>query len=388
MWKGGIAISENQLTLFAGDDSLIVVQPRDVAGLSLIPGLGIQGIRRLVEHFRDLGRVWHAAPDEVAQPLREAKVRSSASVGREIAEGGQKAKRDGQQELERLAERHTSIVTVSDPRYPKQLLEADAPPFWLYVEGDPDLLRVNNQVAVVGTRRPSVWGVRMATEIASWLAQKEITVVAGLAEGIDEAAQQACVDAGARTIAVLGHGVNMTFPAATAALRQEISKQGGAVVSEYLPKDRSDSARFVQRNRIQAALSKAVIPIEAEYTSGTAHTVRFAHRYKRALIGLKYGDMTPGIARLVEELGAPVVDLTKCDAHMKIETCLGISMGRSLEESLAAQKRAVLARYAGEFKSLTNRYDLEDDDLEFLFDRLKSVMRERLDLGGNKRRSD
>jgi DNA processing protein len=370
-----------------GDDAPLQAEPRDVAALTLIPGLGIQGIRRILEHFRSLALVWQATPGEIGEVLKSAKVRSAGPVSQRISETGSRARQAGQRELERLAERRTSIVTVSDPRYPRSLLDARPVPYWLYVEGDADLLRFENHVAVVGTRRPTKWGTKTATEIAAWLAHRDITVVSGLAEGIDEAAQQACADAAARTIAVLGHGVNVTFPAATAALRQEIIKQGGAVVSEYLPNDRFDSSKFVQRNRIQAALSRAVIPVEAEYASGTAHTVRFASTYGRLLIGLKFNGMTPGITKLVKELGAPIVDLAEPDAHATMEKYLGLALGKSLDESFGAQKRAVLTRYADEFRGLTGRYELDQADVDFLFERLQAVLHERLDLGGDQGRS-
>lgn len=380
-------IDEKQLTLLEGDEGPLLAEPRDVAALALVPGLGMQGIRRLLEHFRNLASVWQATPAEIGEVLKRAKVRSAGPVSQRIAEGGSKARQAGQRELERLAERRTSIVTISDPRYPKSLFDARPVPYWLYVEGDADLLRFENHVAVVGTRRPSKWGLKTATEIASWLAHRDITVVSGLAEGIDEAAQQACADAAARTIAVLGHGVNVIFPASTAALRQEIVMEGGAVITEYLPNDRFDSSKFVQRNRIQAALSRAVIPIEAEYASGTAHTVRFASTYGRLLIGLKFNGMTPGITKLVKELGAPIVDLAEPNAHATIEKYLGLALGKTLEESFAAQKRIVLARYADEFRALAARYEMNQADMDFLFERLQAVLHERLDLGGNQGRS-
>ncbi len=247
--------------------------------------------------------------------------------------------------------------------------------YWLFVEGDPKALQLTNAVGVVGSRRVTKRGIAAAIRVASWLVRRNITIVSGLAEGIDAAAQQVAADAGQPTVAVVGHGLSVVFPASTARLRQEIVNANGAVVTEYLPSDRYDRSKFIARNRIQAGLSRVLVPVEAEYESGTAHTVRFAHDYGRRLVGVRLnGD--PGVHRLLTELGAPIIDLSSKDANAEFAGILSEAFQRPVPVEAPVLTGLVLHRVVQEFRDIASRYPITEDDLALLLEKLQAVQRE------------
>ncbi|MEE9274286.1 MAG: DNA-processing protein DprA, partial [bacterium] len=166
------------------------------------------------------------------------------------------------------------IVTRVEEAYPESLRHTFSPPGALFVEGE--ILREDAlAVSVVGTRKPTGYGRRMAREIAGGLARKGITVVSGLAYGIDAEAHKAALEAGGRTLAVLGCGMEKNYPADHAGLRREIAAQG-AVLTEFAWETPPRAENFPRRNRIISGLSLATIVIEAAERSGALITARLA----------------------------------------------------------------------------------------------------------------
>jgi predicted Rossmann fold nucleotide-binding protein DprA/Smf involved in DNA uptake len=135
-----------------------------------------------------------------------------------------------------------------------------------------------------------------------------LTLVSGLAEGIDEAAHRESLRLGLKNLAFLGHGIHHLFPETTRELRDQIVAQGGAIASEYLPHEKYRRAYFVRRNRLQAAISDLVIPVEAAEKSGTAHTINFAHAYQRPIVGLRWTGAN-GILTAIDSFGQVAVDI-------------------------------------------------------------------------------
>jgi len=165
------------------------------------------------------------------------------------------------------------ILKKGDPRWPVGLNNLAQPPEAIFCKGDLELLD-KPIVAIVGTRDSTRYGMEVAKKLAGQLAELGIVVVSGLADGIDAAAH---AGAGAKsTIAVLGNGVNVFYPAANVDLQKKIASDGGLLVSEYPPSTKSNKFHFPQRNRIIAALSKAVIIVEADIKSGALITKDFA----------------------------------------------------------------------------------------------------------------
>ncbi len=176
----------------------------------------------------------------------------------------------------RVRESGVSVVTLEDPLFPPRLYAIELPPHLLFVRGDPAALDQAHAVAVVGTRRPTELGRRMAARVAAALADSGASVVSGLAMGIDGAAHAACVAAGVPTVAVLGSGHARLFPRAHAGLAEGIVDGGGAIVSEFHPDLRATRGTFPRRNRLISGLSDATIVIEAPLKSGALITASWA----------------------------------------------------------------------------------------------------------------
>ncbi len=172
-----------------------------------------------------------------------------------------------------------SVLTLIDPSYPRLLREIPSPPSVLYYRGS---LNVEDEkaVAIVGTRAVTPYGRAMAEQLGAGLARAGVTVVSGLALGVDGIAHQAALEAGGRTIAVLGGGLNRLYPHQHRSLANTIT-QSGAVLSEYAPDTKPEGSQFPARNRIISGLSLGVIVVEAPERSGALITVDFAADHGR-----------------------------------------------------------------------------------------------------------
>jgi DNA processing protein len=169
--------------------------------------------------------------------------------------------------------------------YSKLLKEIDNPPLLLYAKGDVSLLN-STCVAIVGTRRASRYGKDVTEQFSSALAKSGITIVSGLADGVDTFSHQSCVNAKGKTIAVLGGGINNIYPATNTNLANKIIETGGLIVSEYKPNEKPQTYYFPVRNRIIAGLSKVVLITEATEKSGSMHTKNYALEFGREVFAV------------------------------------------------------------------------------------------------------
>lgn len=174
-------------------------------------------------------------------------------------------------------------LTASDPEYPELLRELAGAPARLWVRGRLDPAPT---VALVGSRRPTPYGLRMARRLATGLAEAGVTVVSGLARGIDTAAHEAAVAAGGRTWAVLGSGLDRLYPSENAGLAADIVRLGGAVLSELPPDQGPRPQFFPARNRIISGLSWAVVVVEGDPKSGSLITARWAADQGREVLAV------------------------------------------------------------------------------------------------------
>ena len=209
-------------------------------------------------------------------------------------------------EIEKLERYKVKVLTCEDPCYPSRLKEIyDYPPV-LYVRGN--LLKDEPCLAVVGTRRPTIYGRQVTEEIVADLAQSEIIIVSGLARGTDSIAHRAALDAGGETIAVFASGLDIVYPAENAKLAQAIMEHG-ALISEYPLGVRPKAENFPCRNRIMSGLSLGVLVIEAGEKSGaliTAHQAVEQNREVFAIPGSILSPTSKGTNRLIQE-GAKLV---------------------------------------------------------------------------------
>jgi DNA protecting protein DprA len=275
--------------------------------LSSINGLGRKGLSALVDEFKgDLGKVWRAPTPRIHQALLIAKTPGSEKILNIIQSDQDRLLDSAGEQLSSLSDKGVHIIPFKN--LPSRLRKIPDYPRWLFVQGNRDLLYHKSAVAVVGTRNPTEGG-RIATGyVARLLAPYDITLVSGLAEGIDEAAHRESLAEGVKNIAFLGHGINFIFPASTGELRKQIIDKGGAVATEYLPHEHYQKAFFVERNRLQAALATLVIPVEANPRGGTAHTIRWARKYDRTVIGIRWKGAN-GILEDLKQAGSPIIDI-------------------------------------------------------------------------------
>ncbi|MCC6444112.1 MAG: DNA-protecting protein DprA [Armatimonadetes bacterium] len=226
----------------------------------------------------------------------------------------------GRQAVEAFARRQIRVLALS--QLPPALQTLPDPPLWLFVEGNVQALFHKPAVAVVGTRTPSPEGLEAAARIAKLLGGCPITLVSGLAEGIDTAVHTAALLRGLPNVAFLGHGLDTTYPEGNRKLRAEILEKGGAIATEYLPGEGPKSNQFVARNRLIAGLSDLVIAVEGAPSGGTAHTVRFARRYGKIVVGVRWAGCA-GLARDLEAAGGTVVDLFTPEGEARLEKMVG-----------------------------------------------------------------
>ncbi len=283
--------------------------------LSQTPGLGAARFRLLEAHFDgDLESAWQAPQRE----LRAAGI--GGSVVKAIVECREKVSPDG--ELERLSRSGVVAMTWHDAAYPRRLKEiADAPPV-LYCRGTlhPD---DETSVAVVGTRRPTDYGYRITAELCAELAARGVVVVSGLALGIDARAHQATLDAGGRTIAALGNGLDMVYPRENQRLAERIVGEGGALVSEFALGTRPEASNFPRRNRIISGMTLGTLITEASETSGTRWTVYHALEQNREIFcvpGSVYSDASKLTNRLIREGAKLVCDVSDILVEIGLDT--------------------------------------------------------------------
>jgi len=209
--------------------------------------------------------------------------------------------------VHRSAREKIHIISIFDDLFPTSLRAIDDPPLLLHVKGDLNALANPNAVAVIGTREPTAFGVESARRIASSFARARVTVVSGLALGCDTAAHAGCLSADGTTVAVMAHGLDKVYPAENKPLAAELLAKGGCLVSEYEIGQRAFRTSFVERDRIQSGLAKAVVVVETGVTGGSMHTVRFARAQHRIVACLRhppaYADQekTFGNKKLIEE---------------------------------------------------------------------------------------
>jgi len=272
-------------------------------GFSLIPGIGRVRLTQLENYFGNLEDAWTASSAELKQSgLDNGSIRAVTSWRPKIAL---------EAEMEKLDRYGVKVFTWRDPEYPSRLKEIyDHPPV-LYVRGS--LLPEDEWcLAVVGTRRATVYGRQVTEEIVTDLAQSRITIVSGLAKGIDSVAHHSALEAGGRSIAVFACGLDIVYPSENANLARRIMQQG-ALVSEYPLGTRPKADNFPRRNRIMSGLSLGVLVIEAGETSGAMITAHMALEQNREVFAIPGSILSPasgGTNHLIQEGAKLVRDYT------------------------------------------------------------------------------
>jgi len=231
-----------------------------------------------------------------------------------------------------LRDPQNHLISCGDDDYPELLAQISRPPAQLYVKGDPGLLHMP-ALAIVGSRNPTQSGARNAFAFARHLGSTGFCIVSGLAEGIDTAAHQGALDAGAPTVAFLGHGIDRVYPASNRDLAHDIARHG-ALVSEFPLGTHPDKSLFPQRNRLISGLSLGTLVIEAARRSGSLITARHAGEQGRevfALPGSIHNPLARGCHQLIRQ-GAKLVE-TADDIVAELAPLAGHVLQNTLEST-------------------------------------------------------
>jgi DNA processing protein len=236
-------------------------------GFNLVKGIGPAKIEALLSYFGDVEAAWHATDSQLQKLGLDERSRSNLREARQSF--------DLDHELAKVHEKHITLLTWDSKDYPSYLREVDAPPPLLYVVGSlEDIDRW--AVAVVGTRRVTAYGRQITQELVSGLVQNGVTIISGLARGVDAVAHRTALENGGRTIAVLGSGPDNIYPPEHRDLARAVVRGRGAIVTDYPLGTKPEAKNFPPRNRIISGLSLGVVVVEADERSGSLITARFA----------------------------------------------------------------------------------------------------------------
>ena len=320
--------------------------------LAGIEGLGPVRFAELMELYEDPQQVWQSVgKDSRLQQMLGAKTYARLHKAR------------NEEYLYKIFARMEQLGIRAVPRthkdYPFRLSQIYDPPAVLFVKGDGDLAS-EKMLGIVGTRTPTHDGKRAAHQIACKLSEQGVTVVSGLARGVDTCAHGGCIEGGAPTIAVIGCGLDVVYPPENAALYEQILAEGGALVSEYMPGSRPRSAHFPARNRIISGLCSGVLIVEAAKGSGAMITARLALEQDRDLFvvpGSIYSALSYEPNRLLVEGAIPVLDEKQVLDHYRWEYG-GMTAEKSPDPELSKEESSIVNPLKSEMLSYDELWEI------------------------------
>lgn len=238
-------------------------------GFSYCLGIGPMKFKNLKNHFGSVKQAYLANQSELEIVL-----------GFKLAEKFVEFRRkfDPKKELEKLKKDKISVLAIDDENYPESLKNISDPPICLYAKGSTRWLTNTKSIffAIVGTRKPTSYGIQITKKFSRELSEAGFVIVSGMALGVDSIAHQTTLDTGGKTIAILGSGVNVIYPASNYRLYNEIIRNGGAVISEFPPNQFVLKGLFISRNRIISGLSRGILVAEGGEYSGALITAKYA----------------------------------------------------------------------------------------------------------------
>lgn len=313
----------------------------------MTPGLGPKKANELLARYKTPMEVFRTSASELAA------AGLSQSVARSVASGC--AFEDAADQHDRMRELGAELVTITDDAYPALLAEIFDPPPMLFVLGRLELLETV-QVAVVGSRRASVYGMAAAEHLASELAHAGATVTSGMARGIDTSAHEGALKSGGGTIAVFGCGLDVIYPAENRKLAERIARDG-LLVSEFPFGAPAHPQNFPIRNRTVSGLSEAVVVVEGEQYSGSLITARLAVDQNREVFAV------PG--NITNKLSFGPNLLIKQGAHL-VQTASDVLDGLSLESRSRLGRQQMLPYAPEATETLSPMSGVKKQVLSFL----------------------
>src|SRR5579863_6242845 len=277
--------------------------------LKLIPGLGARTSGKLLDRFRTPQTIFRASRSELESAGLTGAIAQSITSGCSFE--------DAAAQQQKMVEAGADLITIGDPRYPRLLREIFDPPTLLFARGRVELLQ-SIMLGIVGTRRPTPYGLAVAERLSADLAHAGLTIASGMASGIDTASHKGALGAGGDTVAVLGCGVDVVYPSENRKLAADLAVKG-LIVSEFPMGATAFPQNFPIRNRIISGMSVGVLVVEGAQYSGSAITAKLAMDQGREVFAVP-GNITSKLswgpnllikqgARLVQDWNDVIVDL-------------------------------------------------------------------------------
>jgi DNA processing protein len=274
--------------------------------LGQVESVGIKSAKKLINHFGSAKEVFRLSSRELMQVQGMAQNRA-------LAISGFSQWKTVEEEFEFALKNGIEVVSYTESRYPNRLKHCEDGPLVIFVKGEANL-SPERMLSIVGTRKVTEYGKQMTRTLVESLVPYGVTVVSGLAYGVDGEAHKACVDFGVPTVAVLGHGLNKIYPPAHTRLANEMVEKGGALVSEFTIDSKPDRENFPQRNRIVAGMCDATIVVESAAKGGSIITAELANSYHRDVFAFpgRIGDQrSEGCNRLIKGHKAALLESVK-----------------------------------------------------------------------------
>jgi len=276
-----------------------------------LPGVGRKSVYKVLKIKNSIPKYGDDIVEEITY-LKERIKRLKIPTRNEV----QKAVDKAQEIIDKSLLERIAIIPITDERFPEKLAKYSDPPVIIYVKGDINCLKNDPAIAVIGTREPTEYGAECCNKISQNIAEHNITIISGLAKGCDSIAHRACLEKNCITIAILAHGLHMIYPAENKELAQKIIDSGGCLVSEYPIGTEPRPNYFIERDRLQTALSNAVFFAETDIKGGTMHAVKACIAEGKPLACLKHPEKwltyekTKGNQILISEKKAiPIADV-------------------------------------------------------------------------------
>src|SRR5437867_9469423 len=306
--------------------------------LNMLPTVGPVRLRKLLQVFKE--------PEQILAAKR-TELRKVEGIGGEVADqiSNWESIVDLPAELKRIKDFGATVITQNSPSYPKPLREIHAPPIVLYVWGEIQE-RDQHALGIIGSRRTTHYGTESAKKLSYQLAYAGLTVISGLARGIDTAAHQGALAAKGRTIAVIGSGLSKLYPPENRALAEKICDGNGAIVSEFSMEIEPDRQTFPMRNRIISGWSHGILVVEAGINSGALITASQAIEQGRSVYAVPGHINAPtahGSNRLIQQGAKLVMDASDILDDLQIllpeKEKIPIATGRALPELSPNERR-------------------------------------------------
>ncbi len=314
--------------------------------LHQVNGLGPIRLKKVLDHFGSAKAAWEAKEKEFkALGIYQSTIDKLKQI---------KSSLDPEKNFGQLQKDGIKVLTIFDEAYPESLKQIYDPPIILYYKGE-ILAQDEKAIAVVGTRKITSYGQMVTEQLTMKLSGFGVTIVSGLARGVDTEAHRSALKAEGRTLAVLGGGLNQMFPAENSSLAQEITSGFGAVMSEFPPDYPAVPGNFPPRNRIVAGLSKAVLVTEAAEDSGSLITARLALEQGKdvfAVPGPITSNLSKGPAQLIQQ-GAALV--TSAEEILEVLGWIGIKnkeLSSKNQANLSDSEKTILNYIENESKHI------------------------------------